>query len=73
MKTIEAQNLIRRLRSGGIKVYLNPSDQVTFSSLDDVATPLKQDIMRLGAQMKTVLLRERTVREHRENLKRLQK
>ena len=68
MSQVTAKEIIRRLRSSGIKVFLK-GEQVTFSTLDEVSTELKKSIRETGPAMKVILRGERSKRKVRAELK----
>ncbi len=69
MSFVPARELIAKLRSGGVKVYLRPDGTVNFSDLSTVSAELKHSIIHHGAAMKAVLAEEVKIRESRAKLK----
>lgn len=70
MSLVTAQNLIRRLRSNGIRVYLGAAEEVCFRRLEEAPCSLKKEIMEHGGSIRQQLLAERKVRENRQLMKR---
>lgn len=68
MSIVRAKEIISRLRSGGVKVFLK-NGAVTFSSLDNVAPALKHEITSHGMFLHTVLAEEEEVRATRQKLR----
>lgn len=66
MSLTVAKNLIRRLRSSGISVYLNPSGCVAFRGLADAPAPLKQELMTHGVALRSQLRVEANLRQARQ-------
>lgn len=70
MSHIHAAELIRRLRSNGVKVYLNPAGQAAFKGLDEASPALKQEVIQYGHAILTRLKDEQALRAHRERMRR---
>jgi len=66
MSSLSAIDLLRRLRSNGVKVYLDDLGQVTFSSLDDVNPAIKIQIISLGRALQRRLKEEQKIRQQRQ-------
>ncbi len=70
MSAVEASNFVRKLRSYGVKVYLNTSRQVAFKGLTEETSPeIKADILRLGRAIKTFLEHEESIRKTRKTMR----
>lgn len=69
MSTIHAAEIIRRLRSNGVKVYLGKQMEVTFSSLEEVSPALKQEIIQHGPALRDKLIEEQETRRQRERMR----
>lgn len=70
MSLIHATDLIRRLRSNGVRVYLDSAGRVTFSSLDSVNPALKAELAASGHALKQRLKEEQELRLQRERMRR---
>jgi hypothetical protein len=71
MNTVAAEQLLRKLRSFGVKVTLGKGDAVTFRTEDmkKVPAPMKLEITRLGRGLKAALLKEARIKELRRQIK----
>jgi hypothetical protein len=64
MSTVAAQNILQKLRSSGIKVYLK-NGAPHFSTLDNVPGEMKKNIMEYGRFILYLLKQEEKIREAR--------
>ena len=69
MSLIIAREIIRKLRSSGVKVYLGKWGEVCFSDIREVPAELKHKMMKHGTPIKTCLEEETIIHNARKKLR----